>query len=92
MTRSNDQAVADFFFFIKDNFADAAHFFCEQTLAKDIAPWAEIWKSDALRGHLLEIAMDLASLDRVLDEDEMNDRVDAQLKVIPWVSISAEVL
>jgi hypothetical protein len=90
-TRSIDQTTADYYSFLHDNFEDAARAFCEHSLAKDLADWADVWKSDAVRNHLLVIAMDIARED-AMDEDQMNDFVDARLKALPWVSISAEVL
>jgi hypothetical protein len=91
MTRSIEQTTADYFFFIKDYFSDAAQQFCAMSLAKDLAPWADVWQSDAVRAHLIGIAMDLAK-EPLLDEDALNDFGDARLKAMPWVSISAEVL
>lgn len=91
MNRSIDQTTADLFYFLCDNFQDAARSFCEHSLAKDLAPWGDVWKSDSVRNHLLVIAMDIVREDP-MDEDQMNDFVDARLQAMPWVSISAEVL
>ena len=106
MTRSIDQTTADYFFFIKDNFGAAASQFCAMSLAKDLAPWADVWGSDAVRAHLIGIAMDLAkefpAQEKMDDEGnyiepkdltyQINEFVDARLKAMPWVSISAEVM
>lgn len=90
MNRSTEQTAADYYYFLHDNFEDAARSFCQRSLAKDLAPWADVWWSDAVRNHLIEISMELAK-GPVLDKDQMNDFVDARLQKIPWVSIAAEV-
>lgn len=90
MNRSIEQTTADLYFFLRDYFGDAAMQFCEATGAKGIAPWADVWRSDAVRNHLIMIATDITRED-VMDEDQMNDFVDARLKALPWVEIAVSV-
>ena len=106
MNRSIDQTTADYYSYLCDYFQDAARSFCEHSLAKDLAPWGDVWKSDAVYKHLILIAMELAkefpTQEKMDDEgnyiepedltDQVNDFVDARLQKIPWVSISAEVM
>ena len=73
------------FQFLRDYFEDAARFYCED-VAKGIAPWADVWDSKALDRALLEIAADISRED-AMDEDAMNNFVDARLKALPWVEI-----
>ena len=79
-----DQKTADLYFFLRDHFEDAAQAFCEHS--GGLAPWADVWESKLVESHLLEIARDIAHKG-AMDEDAMNNFVDARLKALPWVSI-----
>jgi hypothetical protein len=83
------QYAADYFYFLRDHFESAALHFCE-AVAKGIAPWADVWDSKALDRALLEIAADISRED-AMDEDAMNNFVDARLQKIPWVEIAVSV-
>ena len=83
------QTDANNFQFLRDYFEDAARFYCED-VAKGIAPWADVWDSKALHRALLEIAADISRED-AMDEDAMNNFVDARLKALPWVEIAVSV-
>jgi hypothetical protein len=106
MNRSTEQTTADYYSYLCDNFQDAAQAFFNHSLAKHLAPWADVWKSEAVRIHLLVIAMELAkefpTQEKMDDEgnyiepkdltDQVNDFVDCQLQAMPWVSIAAEAM
>ena len=83
------QTDANNFQFLRDYFESAALHFCE-AVAKGIAPWADVWDSKALDRALLEIAADISRED-AMDEDAMNNFVDARLQKIPWVEIAVSV-
>lgn len=85
------QNAAKFFFILRDHFRDAASSFWLDSGAAEIGvEFQEIWMSQNLEEALLEIAKDMAR-EEAMDEDALNDFVDAALAKIAWCDIAASI-